>query len=55
MVYSSCYRVGAVRSACSSTKLPVSDAYSVHTDPAQHLITADTGSTVDELYNLYLV
>ena len=31
---------------------PGLDLYSSPTDPAQHLITAGTGSTVDDLYDL---
>ena len=46
MWYSPCHRVGAVRSARSSQKLPRLDLYFLHTHPALHLIAADTGCTV---------
>ena len=46
---------GGNRTICIiSQTFPGVDLYSIDTDRDQHLTTADTGSTVDDLHDLYV-
>ena len=52
MVQLMCSQIGSVESASPSECFQGLDAYSLLEDPAQHLITADADSTVNDLDDL---